>query len=70
MRMRCCDLGDSSYCPENLGIPCMVRLIHNLNPEGGNEEKIAEINRLSDGGEYGRKEGNPDHQRSDRRGMQ
>ena len=49
MRMRCCDLGDSSYCPENIGEACMVRLIHNLNPEGGNEEKIAEINRLSEG---------------------
>ena len=49
MRMRCCDLGDSSYCPENRGEACMVRLIHNLNPEGGNEEKIAEINRHSEG---------------------
>lgn len=49
MKMRCCDLGDSSYCPENRNEVCMVRLIHNLNPEGGNEEKIAEINRLSEG---------------------
>ncbi len=58
MRMKCCDLGDSSYCPENRDEPCMVRLIHNLNPEGGNEKKIAEINRLSDGGANdGRKTG-------------
>jgi len=46
MRMRCCDLGDSSYCPENRGETCEARITYGLNPEGGNEEKIAEINRL------------------------
>lgn len=44
MRYRCCDLGDSSYCPENRGEVCMNRIQYDLDPNGGNEKKIEKIN--------------------------
>ena len=44
MRYRCCDLGDSSYCPENRREICKNRILYRLNPEGGNEERIRIVN--------------------------
>ena len=43
MEYFCCGLHHSSYCPECLGKTCKERLIHSLDPQGGNEKKIAEI---------------------------
>lgn len=44
MEYYCCGLHHSSYCPECLGKLCKNRLKYALDPQGGNEEGIAEIN--------------------------
>ena len=41
----CCGLHHSSYCPECRGERCENRIKYKLNPKGGNEKKIEEINK-------------------------
>lgn len=42
----CCDLHYSSYCSECQGELCIDRIVYDLNSEGGNQERIKEINKF------------------------
>ena len=42
----CCGLHHSSYCPECRGKICKERIEYRLNPKGGNENKIKQINEM------------------------